>query len=155
MTKTFEEIQDLMPRNTLTIMASVLAATDFFMLMCSLTESIKTPLWMFAMTSILFAAIIVFCFLAKTRVSVEDGTIYIRFIRGYTVPFEDIIDYKIGDLDTMRNYSGWGIRKVVFKNLIGIGYERGISLKLTGRRVITISLSDPEKFAGLLPKPRE
>ncbi|MDR3075406.1 MAG: hypothetical protein LBU30_05150 [Candidatus Methanoplasma sp.] len=140
-----------MPRNSLAIMASVLAATSLFILLCAFIESVKTPIWMFIATSVIFAAIMIFCLSAKIRISIEDEVLHIRFLRLHMIPLENIIDYKIGDLSIMRNYSGWGISKVTFKNIIAIGYERGISMKVSGRRVFTISLSDPEGFAGLLP----
>jgi hypothetical protein len=106
---------------------------------------------MFAGTSIIFTAVILFCLIVKQRISIENGCIHAMFLKKYNIPFEEIIDHKIGDISVIRNYSGWGIKKVSFKNLICIGYDEGISLKLTGRRVITISLSEPEIFASLLP----
>jgi hypothetical protein len=154
MAKTFEEIQDIMPRNALLIMIAVLAATDVFILICTFIESLSTPFWMFAVTSVIFAAIILFCLFVKLRITVEDRVIRARFIKKYVIPFEDIIDHRVGDIDAIRNFSGWGIKKVVFKNLISIGYDRGISLKVKGRKVFTISLSDPEGFASLLPPPQ-
>ena len=154
MTETFKETQDILPRDAFLIMAAVLIATDLFILACSFIESISTPLWMFISTSVIFAAIIVFLMLVKLRISVADGVITLRFLKQYVILFEDIIDNKVGDLDIIRNYSGWGIKKVTFKNLICVGYDRGISLKLTGRKVMTISLSDPEGFAALLPPPQ-
>ena len=153
MAKTFEETQDLLPRNAFVMLTAVLVATDIFLLMCSFIGSIGTPIWMFYVSSIVFAAIILFCFFLKLRIWIEDDVIHIRFLKRYDIPFSDIIDYKTGDVDIIRNYSGWGIKKGTFKNLISIGYDRGVSLKLMGRRVITISVSDPDEFVALLPKP--
>jgi hypothetical protein len=154
MTKTFEETQDLIPRNALFIMIAALVATDVFILICCFIESVGTPFWMFAATSAIFAAVILLCVLVKLKISVHDDTIHIRFIKRYVIPFGEVIDYKVGDIEKIRNYSGWGIKKVTFKNLICVGYDRGISIKLAGRRVYTVSLSDPEGFASLLPKPQ-
>lgn len=154
MAGTFEETQDIMPRGIFIIMAAVLAATDIFILVCSFIESVGTPLWMFIATSAIFAAILAFLFLVKLKVSVEGDVISVRFLRQYVIPFGEIIDSRVGDIEMIRSYSGWGIKKVTFKNLICIGYDRGISLKLTGRRVMTVSLSDPEGFAALLPPPQ-
>ena len=154
MTKVFEEVQDLMPRNAFVIMSAVLVATDAFMLICSFIGSVGTPLWMFAATSAVFAGIVLFCLLVKLRIAVEDGVVSVRFLKRYVIPFGDIIDHKTGDVDVIRNYSGWGIKKVTFKNIICAGYENGISLKLTGRRVFTFSLADPEAFSSLLPPPQ-
>jgi len=151
MTKVFEEIQSILPKNTFMIMVIVFVATIAFILVCHFIEPVNTPLWMIAGTSICFAAVILYCILFKLRISIEDNTIHIGFIKRYTIPFDEIIDYKTGDLSVIRNYSGWGMKKVTFKNLICVGYDEGASLKLTGRRVITISLSDPEKFVACLP----
>jgi len=151
--KTFEEVQDILPKNTFFIMAAVLIATDAFILICSFIDAVDTPVWMFAATSAIFAAMIIFCWAVKLRVSIEDNVIRIRSLKRYAIPFEDVIDHKIDEITVIRNYSGWGMKKVIFKNLISIGYDRGISLKLTGRRVFTISLSDPEGFASFLPSP--
>jgi hypothetical protein len=155
MTKAFEEIQDIMPRQAFIIMAAVLIATDLFILICLFIESVGTPIWMFAVTTVLFAAIIIFLYFVKLRISIEDDVIYLSLLRKYIIPFGEVIDKKTGDIEIIRNYSGWGMKKVVFKNLICIGYDRGVSLKLTGRRVTTISLSDPEMFASLLPPPQK
>jgi len=149
--KAFEEVQDLMPKNVFLIMTAAFSATAVFMLVCHFIESVGTPLWMFAVTAVIFAALILFCFLVKLRVSIANGVIRIRFIKKYEVRLEEVIDYKIGDTGIVRNYSGWGIKKVTFKNFICLGYDRAISLKLLGKRVFTISLSDPEGFAALLP----
>lgn len=153
-TGTFEEVQDLLPKSAFLILVFVLVATAAFILICHFIESIGTSLWMFAVTTVIFVWIIIFCWLVKLRVNIKDDVISIRFIRKYEIPFAEVIDYKVGDINIMRNYSGWGIKKVTFKNLICVGYDNGISMKLTGRRVFTISLSEPEKFASLLPAPQ-
>jgi hypothetical protein len=154
MTKTFEEVQDIMPKNAFAIMAAVLIATDAFMFACSFIGSIGTPLWMPTAASVIFAGVILFCLLVKLRVSVEDGVVTVRLLKRYVIPFGEIIDHKTGDVDVIRNYSGWGIKKVTFKNLICAGYDSGVSLKLAGRRVFTFSLADPEGFSSLLPPPQ-
>jgi len=153
MTKTFEEVQDLIPRNSFLILTAVLVATAVFMTLCSFIEEIGTPIWTSVATAVIFAGIIIFCFVVKLRVIIEDNVISIRLLKRYDIKFEEIIDYKTGDISIIRNYSGWGIKKVTFKNLVCVGYDNGISLKVTGRRVFTISLTDPEAFASLLPIP--
>jgi len=153
-TGTFEEVQDVIPRNAFLMMAILLIATDVFILVCCFIDSIGTPIWMFAATSVIFGGIIVFCWQIKLRICVRDNAIQIRFIKRYEIKFEEIIDHKTGDIGIIRNYSGWGIKKVSFKNFICIGYDRGVSLKLTGRKVVTFSISDPEGFVSLLPSPQ-
>ncbi|MCL1811387.1 MAG: hypothetical protein FWG41_04120 [Methanomassiliicoccaceae archaeon] len=151
---TFEEVQDILPKNAFVILTAALLATVVFMLMCTFIESIGTPMWMFVSTSVIFAGVILFCFFVKLRVSIVNTTVHVRFLKKYDIPFDEIIDHKVGDISIIRNYSGWGIKKVTFKNLISVGYDRGVSLKLTGRKVVTISLSDPDRFVSMLPSPQ-
>ncbi|AIZ56520.1 hypothetical protein Mpt1_c06340 [Candidatus Methanoplasma termitum] len=155
MTKTFEEVQDLIPKKEFFILTAVLISTSIFIFICTFVESLNMPVWAFPITTVTFAAIIIFCFFVKLKISIEGEVISIMFIKSYAIKFEEIIDYKVGDLNIMRNYSGWGIKKVTFRNLVCFGYDSGISLKLTGRKVMTISLSNPEQFASLLPVPQQ
>jgi hypothetical protein len=148
----FEEVQSVLPRIAFIALAAILIATDAFIGICTQIDTIGTEIWMFAVTSVLFVVIILAFFFIKLKVSVSDDIITIRFVKKYDIPFSDVIDSKIGDIDIIRNYSGWGLKGVKFKNLICAGYERGISLKLLGKRVFTISLSDPEALSALIPK---
>ena len=135
-------------------MASVLIATDVFILVCCFIESVMVPQWMFVLTSVIFGGVIVFFAALKLRVQIKDGVITVRFLKRYVIPFGEVLDHKVDDIDIVRNFSGWGLKKVTFKNCICAGYEKGIALKVTGRKVIAISLSDPERFASLLPAPQ-
>ena len=150
----FEEVQDLLPKDAFMIMASVLIATDAFILFCYFVWPLGIQLWIIAATSVIFGGTILFCWLVKLRVRIENSTIVVGFIKRHVIPFGDVIDHKVGDISIIRNFSGWGIKKVSFKNFICVGYDAGVSMKLMGRRVVTISLSDPEGFASLLPSPR-
>ena len=151
---TFEEVQDILPRDVFMIMAFVLIATDVFILFSYFVLPVDIQSWMFVVTSVIFGAVILFCWLVKLRVRIENRTITVRFIKRHVISFEEVIDHKVGDISIIRNFSGWGIKKVSFKNFICVGYDAGVSLKLMGRRVVTVSLSDPESFASLLPPPR-
>ena len=151
MAPSYEEIENLIPKNSFIALVSILVATDVFILICTQVEAVPTPFWMFTASTMIFAALILSCFFVKLRITIEDDVIRIRFIKSYNIEFKDIIDHKIGDVSIIRNYSGWGLKNVKFKNLICVGYEMGISFKLMGRKVITISSSDPEKIASLIP----
>jgi len=151
--ETFDEVQNLLPKDAFMIMAAVLIATDAFILFSYFALPVDIQLWIFVVTSVIFAAVILFCWLVKLRIRIENGTIIIRFIKRHVITFEEVIDHKVGDISIIRNFSGWGIKKVSFKNFICVGYDAGVSLKLTGRKVVTVSLSDPEGFASLLPSP--
>jgi len=136
------------------MMASVLIATDFFILACCFIESVMVPPWMFALTSVIFGGVIIFFAALKLRVQIKDSVVTVRFLKRYVIPFGEILDHKVDDIDVVRNFSGWGLKKVTIKNCICAGYEKGIALKVAGRKVIVISLSDPERFASLLPAPQ-
>lgn len=148
----FEETQNTLPKESFLMLLFILVATDLFILVSSFVDSMGTPLWMFFASTAIFTSVILFFVFVKLKIRVENGHIHIRYIKKYDIPFEEIIDYKTGDVDIIRNYSGWGIKKVTFKNFISNGYDLGVSLKLTGHRVFTFSLSDPEEFVALLPK---
>ncbi|MDR3205824.1 MAG: hypothetical protein LBT41_01815 [Candidatus Methanoplasma sp.] len=148
----FEEVHDVMPRASFIALVAILAATDAFILLCTAIDDIGTELWMFGSSTVIFAAVILACFFVKLKISVDNDEIRITLIKRYTYRTSDVIGFKIGDIDIIRNYSGWGMRGVKFKNFISAGYERGISLKLLGKRVVTFSLEDPEAFAALLPE---
>jgi len=148
----FEEVQDLLPRNAFMMMAIILIATDAFILLWYFVGPESIPLWMFGVTTVIFGAVIIICWMVKLRIRIEENTISVGFLKQLVIPFEEVIDHKTGDIGIIRNYSGWGIKKVSFKNYICVGYDDGVSMKLTGRRVVTVSLSDPEVFASLLPE---
>jgi hypothetical protein len=154
MTTVFEETEDIIPKNAFIALVAILATTSIFMLICTVVESINTPMWMFIVSTVLFSVLILACYLIKMKIKIEDDVIHIQLIKHHTIPFTDIIDHKIGDIDIIRNYSGWGFKNVKFKNFICAGYDRGVSLKIMGKKVVTFSVSDPEAFVSLLP-PRE
>lgn len=154
MTVKYEEIENIIPKNAFYALIFILIASDAFMLVCALAD-IGTEMWMFAITTVIFAIIIVAAFFVKMKVSVDDEKIVVILVKKYVIPFSDIIDHKVGDIDIIRNYSGWGIKNVKFKNLICAGYEKGITLKLIGRKVMTVSLSDPEAFVSFIPEKKE
>jgi len=151
MTAVFEETENIIPKNAFIALVAILATTSVFMLICTVIESIDTPMWMFIVSTVLFSVMILACYFIKMRIRIEYDIIHIKLIKHHTIPFTEIIDYKIGDIDIIRNYSGWGFKNVKFKNFICAGYDRGVSLKIMGKRVITFSVSDPEGFVSLLP----
>ena len=146
----YEETESILPRNAFIALASTLIATDIFILICTQIEEISTPFWMFTASTVIFAIPIIACYLVKLRISIDDDMIRLRLIKTYEIRLDEIIDYKIGDISIIRNYSGWGLKGVKFKNLICVGYDLGISFKIMGKRVVTISTSDPDAVASFL-----
>ncbi|MDR0523484.1 MAG: hypothetical protein LBG62_03585 [Candidatus Methanoplasma sp.] len=146
----FREVQDVIPRNAFMAFAFILVATDAFILACVLLGA-GTPAWMFWATTATFAAVLLACATVKLRVSIDDSDITVSLVRTRRIPLGDVIDWKIGDMGSIRSYSGWGMDGVRFSSFATAGSERGISLKVAGKRVVSISLVDPEGFAASLP----
>lgn len=146
MTSTYEEKEALIPRTAFIALAFILIASDAFLLICCLFDI--SSWWMFAVTTIVFIPIIVFAYLLKMKIRADGNVLTLSLLKTYRIPYTDIIDVKIGDIDIIRNYSGWGIKKVKFKNLICPGFERGVSFKVAGRRVFTVSTTDPDALVA-------
>lgn len=155
MAPVFEEKEDLLPRTAFIALLVIFVVSDAFLLVCTQIQEMNTPIWMFAITTVIFALIIVLVYLIKMRIVVENDVLHISLIKEYSIPFADIIDYKTGDIDIIKNYSGWGLKSVKFKNIVCAGYEQGVTLKLMGRKVFTITTSRPEELVALLPKAAE
>ena len=147
----YEETERLLPRTAFIILAAMLIASDVFILVCTQLD-IGTQMWMFYIATAVFAAIVLLFYILKLRITVDGEKITLRYLKSTDIPLTDIIDYKIGDVDIIRNYSGWGFKNVKFKNYLCYEYERGISLKIMGKKVITFSTEDPEAIAALIPK---
>lgn len=144
----FEDTQDLMPRIPLLFLASILIASEAFLVVCCALD--YTSWWQAGILAIVSIIVFAFCYLVKIRITVDDTAVTFRMIKTYTVPFDHIIDVKKGDVDIMRNYSGWGIKKVKFKNYVSHGIDSAVSLKITGRTVITATVSDPDELYNIL-----
>jgi hypothetical protein len=105
---------------------------------------------MFYATAAITVFVAVFCRWLSVKIRIEDGVFSSGILRMYPVPLSDIIDVKTGDIDIMRNYSGWGIKKVRFKTYACPGIDTAVSVKVTGRLVVTVTTSDPEGLAAVL-----
>jgi hypothetical protein len=145
----FEESESLIPRIAFIALTLVFTATSVFMLICTQLD-LGIGILEAASVITVFAVVVLVSYVVKLRIAVEDEVLTVRMIRKYRIPFSDIIDTKTGDIDVIRNYSGWGLKNVKFKNLICSGYEFGISIKLIGKKVMTISTSRPDELAALL-----
>lgn len=148
MAATFEENQDLIPEIPLKILVLSLIACVAFIIICSALG--LTAWWQSAAFAAVSVAIIAVCLFVKVRITVDDANITVRRLRTYTVPLDHIIDVKKGDIDIMRNYSEWGIKKVKFRNYTVHGIEGAVSVKLLGRIVLTVTTARPDELYALL-----
>lgn len=147
----YEETEFLISKIAFQMLLLILIASDIFILICT-QMNIGTEMWMFYIATIVFAAVILLFYLLRLHIIIDDSTITIKYVKKRVVKFTEVIDHKTGDIDVIRNYSGWGSKNVKYKNYICHGYERGISFKLMGRNVITLSSADPETIAALVPR---
>jgi len=150
----YEETEFIIPRVAFYALLFIFISTDAFILICT-QLNIGTYMWMFYVTTVIFAVIILIFYFIRLKIVIENDVITIKYLKKYIIPFSDIIDFKTGDVNIIKNYSGWGLKNIKFKNFICNGYENGISLKVVGRKVFTFSTSDPEGLAALLPKKQE
>ena len=150
MSADFEEHDRIFQQMPYIFMVGVFAAASAFIAVCAALGVGGTPWWMFYTTAIITAFVAAFCRWLSVRILVEDGVFNSGILRMYPVPLTDIIDVKTGDIDIMRNYSGWGIKKVRFKTYACPGIDTAVSVKAAGRLVITVTTSDPEGLAAVL-----
>ena len=151
---TYEEVQPLVTRPAFLMLAAMLAATSVFIGVCVIA-GIVTEAAMFYVSTAVFIAMVLAFRLVRLRIRVDGDALTLRFVREHVIPLEDVIDYKLGDIDIIRNYSGLGAKNMKYKHYICHGYERGISFKLTGRTVVTLSSADPEAVGRIVVANRD
>ena len=149
MSTEYTEIEDIFPRTTFLILAITLIAADVAILACTLAD-IGTSMWQFYIMTLIVILVIPFCYFLKVRIVIEDGKLNAGILRMFTVPLDHVIDVKTGDIDILRNYSGWGIKKVRFKTFACPGSDSAVSVKLKGRIVLTVTTNDPEVLSRIL-----
>jgi hypothetical protein len=102
---------------------------------------------------IVVAIAIVLAFILKFNITVYPDRIEMMYIvRTTSIPKEQIIDTRVGELNIIKNYSNWTLKGVSYHTYTAIGEEMGIGLKVTGKRVYFLSSKDPQAIADLLPK---
>jgi hypothetical protein len=146
---TYEEVQPLITWPAFLMLVLTLVATGAFIGICVIT-GIVADVSVFGITAAVFTAVILMFGLARMTVTVDADALTLSFVRKHVIPLEDVIDYKLGDIDIIRNYSGVGSRKRKYRHYICHGYEEGVSFKLTGNRVVTLTTADPEAVAAIV-----
>lgn len=150
----YAEIEDIFPMPTFLILAVTLVAMDAAILVCTLAD-IGTSMWQFYAMAAITVLTLPFCYFLKLRIIIEDGKINAGILRMFTVPLDHVIDVKTGDIDILRNYSGWGIKKVRFKTFACPGIDTAVSVKLKGRVILTVTTNDPDMLRSILMEGRE
>lgn len=143
----------VLPKNLAFITAGIFAATLLFMIVYKFVFYPDMPTLAIAGIAISFILVCLVCFLLKFTVSVYDDRIEMKYAFSTTsIPKEQIIDTRTGELNIIKNYSDWTLKGVKYKTYSVIGLDLGIGLKVTGKRVFFMSAEDPERIASLLPK---
>lgn len=150
MTAVYTEEQNILPKNAMMALVLIVVATDVFLLICT-QLGLGISLTMFGVITVAFIAVVLPFALIKLRITVDDEAITVNYIRKIVVKKEKVIGCKIGDIDILRNYSAGSVRNTKYKNYVCHGYDRGVSLKIEGKLVITFTSADPEAVAALFP----
>ncbi|MBE6528552.1 MAG: hypothetical protein E7Z64_05255 [Thermoplasmata archaeon] len=149
----YQESRMVLPKNLAILLAAVLAATWLFMIVNKLVFYDGMPVLAIILFGAAFAVLGAMCFLMKSSITVyEDRVVLKHILHSHEIPMEQIIDTKVGDLDVIKNYSDWTLKGVKYRTFAVIGEDRGIGLKVTGKRVFYLSSQDPEGIAALLSK---
>jgi len=144
----YREDRPLMPRNLSLTVAAVLASTLVCMLICGSS----VPSWTIAASAAIFAAAVLICFAAKLDVSVYPDRVEILFVtKRIVIPREEILDKRAGELGDIRSYSNWNLKGVKHQNFSRVGDDDGVSLKLMGKRVVTVSSADCRSLLDAIP----
>ena len=145
----FQETQDYIPETPAWIFVLAMAATLFFMVGIT-AACIIDGWWQAGIFAVITAICVYVCLFLKIRITVDDENLTVSLLKPYIVPLAHIIDVKKGDIDVTRNYSGWGVKKVKFRNYTAHGIEGAVSVKLTGRIVLTMTAIDRDTLYDIL-----
>ena len=106
--------------------------------------------WQVGIFAAVTAVCVFVCMFVKIRITVDDENLTVSVFKPYVVPLAHVIDVKKGDIDVTRNYSGWGIKKVKFRNYTAHGIEGAVTVKLAGRIVLTMTCIDRDALYDIL-----
>ncbi len=149
----FEDTQDLVPKIPLLFLSVILVATEVFIVICCALN--YTSWWQAGVLAVIFVIVFAFCHFVKIKITVDENNVTFYLLKPYTVPLDHVIDVKKGDIDILRNYSGWGIKKVKFRNYVSHGIDGAVSVKVTGRMVVTVTTTRPDELYDILIENRK
>ncbi len=147
----YEETELLFPRPAFIALAGTLIATDVFILL-TIFWNLGTNWAEFIFATILFAAVIFGCAVARIRIRIADGQLTIRQTRKLTIQLSEIRDWRTGDIDIIKNYAGYGFKKAKYKTYVCAGIDTAFSLK-AGRYVVTATSRHVEDIVKFFPAP--
>ena len=147
----FEETHRYLDKESFTILLIALAATDVFVLICFAVGWMEEA-WMPASVIAVSAVGLFFAFFLRLTVVVEDGELRVTFfIRTRKYPQKRILDVKKGDIDILRDYSGWGHgTKIRYRTYAVPGIDDSVSVKLGGKEVLTVTTERMDELFDLI-----
>lgn len=149
----YRESNPILPRNLTYIVAIVLIATLAFMALSDPVMGDGPPVWMTAVSAVVFVIVIAILLILRMDVDVFDDRIEVVYaFRHIRVEGREVIDVRHGDLGDIRNYGNWNLKGVKHRAYTRIGEDGGIALKLLGKRVVVLSSADPEALFAAVPR---
>ena len=146
----FEESRRYLDDVTLKILLLVLVATDVFAVIC-FAMGWMTEAWEVIILIALTVVGALIAYFLRFSFKVEDGDITVSFVRTRRIPQKRILDVKKGDIDILRDYSGWGHgTKVRYSTYALPGIDGAVSIKLGGKEVITVTTEHPDELYDLI-----
>ena len=149
----YRESSPILPRNLAYVVAAVLIATLAFMAVSEPLFGAGMPVWMIAVSAVVFAAVTVLLLVLRMDVEVYGDAVEITYaFRRVRVEGREVIDVRRGELGAIRNYANWNLKGVKHRSYTRIGEDEGVALKLLGKRVVVFSTTDPEGVYAIVPR---
>ncbi len=146
----YEESRRYLTHEQFVILMLTLAATVVFALVCFATGIVK-ELWMVACLVLVCGVGALFGAFLSFSVRIEDGNITVRMIRKVVFEEKRILDVKKGDIDILRDYSGWGRgNKIRYRTYALPGIDGAVSVKLGGKEVLTFTTENPDRVYDII-----
>ncbi len=149
----YQETRMILPKNLAIILSLMLVVTWLSIVVTKYVYYSGIPDSAIISVGAAAAVAIILVFVMKASTTVYPDRVDIMYIiRTTSIPKEQIIDTKVGELNIIKNYSNWTLKGVRYHTYSVIGEDMGIGLKVTGKRVYFLSSKDPQAIADLLPK---
>ncbi|MGI5964878.1 MAG: hypothetical protein ACOX8L_03380 [Candidatus Methanomethylophilaceae archaeon] len=107
--------------------------------------------WFFAVFAAVTAVTLGIGYLFYLETSVYEDAVVIKYWKTRRYRMEKIRDRRFGDINSIRNYAGIGIRGLRYRNYLCAGCETGVVF-ITHGSVVAVSSKRAEELANLLPK---
>lgn len=146
----YEESRRYLDKPSLSILLGFLIATDVFVVICFFCDLILDPIWVAAIVAVSVVGAVVGYFL-RLSISIDDEAVTVSFVRKHVYPKKRILDAKKGDIDVLRDYSGWGHgTSIKYRTYSVPGIDGAVSVKLGGKEVLTFTTQNPDEVYDII-----